>query len=103
MQIIAQTTLQFFQVSIETGGVITRVRLLYYPTRERTIDSNQFESTVIIPPASPDPDSSPNSIRAFWPGLMPGPGAEGSLLQNVVTNNGGGPHEWQLLPYYCCA
>ena len=59
----------------------------------------RFESTLIIPAASPDPNIT-NDVQAIWPGLQ-----TDTLLQNVVTNlwpTGGGPHGWYLLPFYCC-
>ncbi|TVY28010.1 hypothetical protein LHYA1_G005177 [Lachnellula hyalina] len=56
----------------------------------------RFESTLVIPASSPD--ASPDGdVQALWPGLQ-----TDTLLQNVVTNVGGGPHEWYLLPFYCC-
>jgi hypothetical protein len=49
----------------------------------------------------PSPDSNiTNDIEAFWPGLEDISGA--SVLQPVITNQGAGPGEWFLLPFYCC-
>ncbi|TVY86164.1 hypothetical protein LAWI1_G008362 [Lachnellula willkommii] len=56
----------------------------------------RFESTLVIP--DPSPDAGPaGDVQAIWPGLQ-----TDTLLQNVVTSVGGGPHEWYLLPFYCC-
>ncbi|PMD24466.1 hypothetical protein NA56DRAFT_700102 [Hyaloscypha hepaticicola] len=59
----------------------------------------KFESTLIIPAGSPDKTPA-NDVQAFWPGMEP---AEyDGVFQNVITNQGGGPGEWYLLPFYCC-
>jgi hypothetical protein len=36
-------------------------------------------------------------VQAIWPGIQ-----KDALLRNVITAAGGGPHEWYLLPFYCC-
>ncbi|TVY37775.1 hypothetical protein LOCC1_G006242 [Lachnellula occidentalis] len=56
----------------------------------------RFESTLVIPAVTPDA-STDNDVQALWPGLQ-----TDTLLQNVITTAGGGPHEWYLLPFYCC-
>ncbi|TVY75866.1 hypothetical protein LSUE1_G006078 [Lachnellula suecica] len=56
----------------------------------------RFESTLIVPPGSPD--ASPDRlVQAIWPGLQ-----TDTLLQNVLTNQGGKAHEWFFLPFACC-
>jgi hypothetical protein len=62
-------------------------------------DSPQFESTLILPAGSPDKTPA-NDVQAFWPGMEPA--SSGAVFQNVITNQGGGPSEWYLLPFYCC-
>ncbi|KAH6672282.1 hypothetical protein B0J14DRAFT_593268 [Halenospora varia] len=59
-------------------------------------DILRFQTTLIIPATTPDA-SEANNVQAIWPGLQ-----SDTLLQNVVTNQGGGPHEWYHLPFFCC-
>lgn len=82
-------TFNFYQISFFPRGVITRVSS--YLHSRQLLTTEKFESTVIIPPASSDLDVSPKSVRAFWPGLMPGPPGTvgGGFIQNIVTNQGG--------------
>ncbi len=96
--------LSFYGVWIGAGpdAIITKVSSLPFPLPlpgSTLLTRSYFESTLIIPAGSPD--SSPaNDVQAFWPGMEP---AEyGAVFQNVITNQGGGPGEWYLLPYYCC-
>jgi hypothetical protein len=63
------------------------------------LTTGQFESTLILPTGSPDKTPA-NDVQAFWPGMEPA--SMGSVFQNVITNQGGGPGEWYLLPFYCC-
>jgi hypothetical protein len=57
----------------------------------------RFESTLLVPTASPDISANGN-VQAVWPGLQ-----TDTLLQNVLTNQGGdGPHQWGHLPFACC-
>jgi hypothetical protein len=58
----------------------------------------QFTSSLIVPAYSPA--SNLNAIQAVWPGLQDNNGS--TVLQNVVENHDGGPHEWFLQPFYCC-
>ncbi|KUJ23846.1 uncharacterized protein LY89DRAFT_744389 [Mollisia scopiformis] len=61
----------------------------------------KFDITVLIPNTSTNPLMA-SQIQAFWPGLQPAPQSENVLYQQVITNQGGGPGEWYLLPYWCC-
>jgi len=56
----------------------------------------RFESTLLVPAASPD-TSVKGNVQAIWPGLQ-----TDTLLQNVLTNQGDGPHQWGQLPFACC-
>ncbi|CZR53414.1 uncharacterized protein PAC_03292 [Phialocephala subalpina] len=59
----------------------------------------QFQSTLIIPGASPNP--SPNNIQAVWPGLQPA--SDSFVFQTVVESASGGPDTWWIEPQVYCA
>ncbi|PMD19278.1 hypothetical protein NA56DRAFT_705865 [Hyaloscypha hepaticicola] len=62
----------------------------------------KFESTVLLPDASPDKQSPANDYQGFWPGLETG--NADFVFQNVIFNWNPDlkPGEWSLFPSWCC-
>ncbi|KAF8856050.1 hypothetical protein BDZ45DRAFT_692161 [Acephala macrosclerotiorum] len=80
---LAQVNTSFYGVTLAPHAPITK-----------------FDIAFIIPNASTNPLMA-QEVQAFWPGLEPDPVS--ALYQQVITNQGGGPGEWYLLPFWCCA